>query len=78
MSVTVVSRFAVTLEPMSSPPNISSFIVRVMSVDGELNITLQNIGTRRMYELSSWGALLRVLQEPSARLEAAREPGEAD
>ena len=49
---------------MESLPPLASFIVRITVVDGEPSITLQNIRTRQLRELSSWHELMQVLQEP--------------
>ena len=43
---------------------ITCFVVRVIHQGDEVRITVQNLRTRRLLELSSWEDALWVLQQP--------------
>lgn len=49
---------------MSYPKPLTSFVVRVVHAQDEVRITVQNLQTKRLFELTSWHDLVWVLQQP--------------
>ncbi|ADI13654.1 hypothetical protein [Truepera radiovictrix] len=56
---------------------LASFLVRVVHGPNELRITVQNLQTKKLFELSSWHDLVWVLQQPPLDAPAADTPADA-
>jgi hypothetical protein len=49
---------------MAHADPLASFLVRVVHTPNEPRITVQNLQTKRLFELSSWHDLVWLLQQP--------------
>lgn len=59
---------------MTHPEPLASFVVRVVHAQDEVRITVQNLQTKRLFELTSWHDLVWVLQQPPVLAVAAKRP----